>query len=125
MSKFKHMNRADSMKRENEAAASRLSQTQSFKSQLMKDALHQAQVESQPSTYTLAKEHEWKDLLIEQRAYYQKLAEEYRHKYLQLKNDFVYLKNQQGGMINDIRREIATQWTADMSRTEELHRVEM
>lgn len=123
MSKFQTMQRIETMKRENESAFGRLSQTQSFKSQLMKDAIMHAQHEIEP--YRQAKEHEWKDLLIEQRAYYQKLAEEYRHKYLQIKNDFVFLKNQQAGMVNDIKREIANQWTADMNRSDELHRVEL
>lgn len=89
----------------------------------MKDALMQVQNEMEP--YRLAKEDEWKYLLIEQRSYYQKIAEEYRHKYLQIKNDYVYMKNQQAGMVNDIKREIANQWTADMTRSDELHRVEL
>lgn len=53
------------------------------------------------------------------------MANEYREKYLQLKNEYTYLKNQQTGMINDIKREVETQWTSEIRRTDEMYRNEV
>ena len=50
------------------------------------------------------------------------MANEYREKYLTLKNEYTVLKNSQTGMMNDVKREVETHWTGEIRRTDEIYK---
>lgn len=53
------------------------------------------------------------------------MANEYREKYLSLKNEHTILKNQQSGLLNDVKREVETHWTTEVRRTDDIYRHEV
>jgi hypothetical protein len=54
-----------------------------------------------------------------------KLADEYRQKYLQLKNEYVYLKTTNKEFLKDSKIELETKFTKELTRLENFHQTEV